>query len=74
MPLSVKKINDKYRLVGPNGKPELNDSGKPIDGGGHTTKKSAVDQMNAINISKKENKASEVISKAFIRYQNLIKE
>lgn len=52
MPLSVKKMGDKYRVVGPNGKPETNKKGMPVDGGGFDTKQAAIKQMTAINISK----------------------
>lgn len=52
MPLSVKKVGDKYRVVGPDGKPETNKKGTPVDGGGFESKKDAIKQMVAINISK----------------------
>lgn len=51
MPVSVKKIGNKYRVVGPGGKPETK-SGEPIDGGGYQSKDEAVKQMTAINMSK----------------------
>jgi hypothetical protein len=59
MPVSVKKMGDKYRVVGPDGKPETR-NGKPVDGGGHSSKKDAVSQVQAINLSqrRKEGKSA----------------
>lgn len=54
MPLSIKKVNDKWRLIGPDGKIEKNKEGNPVDGGGHSSKEGAIKQMQAININKAE--------------------
>lgn len=58
MPASVKKIGQMYRVVGPDGKPEVNNSGTPVDGGGHKSKDAAIEQMQAINISKQKSKSA----------------
>lgn len=48
MPLSVRKIGTKWRLVEPSGKIAMTDKGNARDGGGHSSKKAAVDQQRAI--------------------------
>lgn len=52
MPVSVKKMGDKYRVVGPDGKPEKNKKGTPVDGGGFDSRQQALKQMSAINMHK----------------------
>lgn len=52
MPMSIKKMGSKWRLVGPDGKIEKRDNGGPVDGGGHSSKDAAIKQMQAININK----------------------
>jgi hypothetical protein len=52
MPLSVKKVGNKYRLVEPSGRIAKNKAGTAIDGGGKASKKAAQNQITAINISK----------------------
>lgn len=52
MPVSIKKVKDKYRIVEPNGRIAKNKSGTALDGGGHSTKQAAVIQMRAINTNK----------------------
>lgn len=49
MPAKVKKQGQKWRVVGPNGKPETQ-NGSPVDGGGHNSRQEALDQAQAINI------------------------
>ena len=57
MPVSVKKIGDKYRVVGPDGEIEKR-NGTAVDGGGHKTKQAAVDQVQAINLSEMRSESS----------------
>ena len=60
MPVSVKKVGKKYRVVGPDGKIEKNKSGTAVDGGGYPVtssgKKKAVKQVQAINLSMRRKK------------------
>lgn len=49
MPVTVKKIGRKYRVVEPNGRVAKTKNGKPIDGGGHATKAMASRQARAVN-------------------------
>ena len=52
MPLTVKKIKDKFRVVEiKTGKIAKNAAGTAIDGGGHSSEASAKKQMAAVNIS-----------------------
>lgn len=48
MPAKVIKRGDKYRVVEPSGK-LVKRNGKPVDGGGHTSKAKAQKQARAIN-------------------------
>ena len=50
MPVSVRKINGKYRIVDPSGGIEETPQGHPRDGGGHDTKNEADRQARAINM------------------------
>jgi hypothetical protein len=52
MPLSVKRIGKRYRLVEPDGKIAKNDKGTALDGGGHPSKDRAESQRRAIAIRK----------------------
>ena len=52
MPISVKRIGKRYRLVEPDGTIAKNDRGTAIDGGGHSTKDRAEAQSRAIRIRK----------------------
>jgi hypothetical protein len=52
MPISIKRIGKRYRLVEPDGTIAKNDNGKAIDGGGHNTKERAESQRRAIAIRK----------------------
>jgi hypothetical protein len=49
MPVKVKKIGNKWRVVGPDGKIEKNLKGTAVDGGGHDTEGAAQRQASAIN-------------------------
>lgn len=50
MPVCVKKVKDKYRIVNCTSQQiETNKSGTPLDGGGHNSKDAAMRQMRAIN-------------------------
>ena len=49
MPVTVKKVRDKFRLIEPNGNVAKNASGTAIDGGGHKTKTKAQRQAAAVN-------------------------
>jgi len=51
MPASVKYLNKKWRVVEANGSLVRNKAGTPVDGGGHSSKQEAINQMLAINIS-----------------------
>lgn len=44
MPISVKKIKDKFRLVEPDGSIAKNKKGTAIDGGGHSSRSDASKQ------------------------------
>ncbi len=50
MPVSLKKIRKKWRIVGPDGKIEKNRSGTAVDGGGSTSKTKVLAQVQAINL------------------------
>lgn len=53
MPLTVKKIGKKYRVIEKNtGKPAKNAAGTALDGGGHSSKAQAESQISGISISK----------------------
>jgi len=49
MPVKVKKIGDKFRIVEGDSSIVLNRSGTAVDGGGHVNKKKAMLQAAAIN-------------------------
>ncbi len=51
MPAQVMKLNDKFRVVEPNGTVVKNSKGGPVDGGGHKTRAKAQAQADAININ-----------------------
>lgn len=52
MPYMVRKQGTKYRVLEKStGKVATNDSGTPVDGGGHKTAGEATRQAQAINIS-----------------------
>lgn len=51
MPVKVKKINGKFRIVEPSGKIARNEKGTAIDGGGHSNRSEAQAQARAINAS-----------------------
>jgi hypothetical protein len=51
MPVSVKKLRGKYRIVEPNGDIATTPRGHPRDAGGHKTREEALKQMRAINAS-----------------------
>lgn len=54
MPVRVKKVGNKFRVVDPDGKLAHNKSGKPLDGGGHSSMAKATAQSQAVNISLKK--------------------
>lgn len=49
MPATVRKINNKFRVVEPDGRLVRNDEGTPVDGGGHDTRSAARAQARAVN-------------------------
>jgi hypothetical protein len=49
MPAKVQKRKGKYRVVEPGGKLVKNNSGTPVDGGGHSSKEAAQRQAAAVN-------------------------
>ena len=51
MPVKVKKVGGKFRVVEADGSIATNKAGTPVDGGGHATKAKAVMQVGAINSS-----------------------
>jgi hypothetical protein len=51
MPVSTKKVGKKYRVVEPGGKIAKNKAGTALDGGGHSSKAKAGEQVAAINMS-----------------------
>lgn len=51
MPVHVKKIGKKYRVVDPSGKIAKNKGGTALDGGGHSSSIKATKQAQAVNIS-----------------------
>lgn len=54
MPVAVKKIGDRFRVVEAATGRVVKRNGRPIDGNGHTTKEGARKQVAAINISLKK--------------------
>jgi len=53
MPVKVKKVGNKYRVVeSATGKVAKNSAGTAIDGGGHGSKQKAVSQVRAVNRKK----------------------
>jgi len=53
MPVSVKKQGDKYRVVEEDGSIAKNAAGTSVDGGGHDTRRAAIAQVTAINLSER---------------------
>jgi len=51
MPVKVKKIGSKFRVVEGDGSIATNRAGTPIDGGGHSTRTKAIMQVGAVNSS-----------------------
>lgn len=52
MPVTVRRIDGKYRIVDPSsGAIERTPSGKPRDGGGHPSRAAALRQMRAMNMA-----------------------
>ena len=51
MPVTCVLLDKKYRIVGPNGEPELNEAGSAVDGGGHDELAACEAQARAINAS-----------------------
>jgi len=49
MPVTCRKIGNKFRIFGPNGKIEKTKKGNAVDGGGHSTGKACGLQARAIN-------------------------
>lgn len=61
MPLTVKKIKDKFRVVEKNtGKIAKNKAGTAIDGGGHKSESAAKRQMSAVNISQARQRGHDI--------------
>jgi hypothetical protein len=56
MPVGVRRINGKYRIVEPGGDIATTPNGKPRDGGGHPTEAQARRQQRAINANIKKAK------------------
>jgi hypothetical protein len=54
MPLSVKEIQGRFRLVEPSGEIAKNENENPVDGGGYSSKKKALAQLTAINMNDAE--------------------
>jgi hypothetical protein len=54
MPVRVTKIGGKFRIVEGSGDIAKNNSGTPLDGGGHESQEKASAQARAINASLKE--------------------
>ena len=53
MPVSVRRINGKFRIVEPGAGISTTPNGKPRDGGGHATRSQALAQMRAMNANTK---------------------
>ena len=54
MPVKAVKKGDKWRVIDADtGRIAKNQGGTAIDGGGHTTRKKAIDQVRAVNRSLK---------------------
>jgi len=51
MPVKVKKIGGKFRVVERDGSIATNRAGTALDGGGHGTKAKAIMQVGAVNSS-----------------------
>lgn len=49
MPVGVKKIGGRFRIVEGDSNKLATRNGRPIDGGGHTVKENALAQMRAVN-------------------------
>lgn len=60
MPAHVTKRGDKFRVVEKGGKLVRNDSGTPIDGGGHKTERMAQKQASAVNISQARKRGADI--------------
>ena len=54
MPATVAKRGEKYRVVEGDGSLVKNNSGTPVDSGGHATRAAAVRQAQAINANKRK--------------------
>ena len=52
MPVRVRKVKEKFRVVESDGGIAKTDKGTAVDGGGHSSKAAAQAQCNAINASK----------------------
>ena len=51
MPVKVKRLDGKFRVVEADGSIATNRAGTALDGGGHTTKTKAIMQVGAVNSS-----------------------
>ncbi len=56
MPVRVKKVGGKFRVVEPSGKVARSAAGTPVDGGGFRSREQAVRQVQAINLSMRRRK------------------
>jgi hypothetical protein len=54
MPVSVKKVGSKYRVVESETGKVASRNNKPVDGGGHSNRNDAVKQVHAINMNRKK--------------------
>lgn len=52
MPIELKKLRGKWRVVESSGRLVRNSAGTPVDGGGHRTRVGALKQAEAINTPK----------------------
>lgn len=59
MPVSTRRIGDKWRVVeAKSGKIAVNSAGTPVDGGGHKSKSQAIRQVGAINTPKESKRSA----------------
>lgn len=58
MPVGVRRINGKYRIVEPDGSIATTPKGHARDGGGHSTRDKALAQMRAMNTPKEDKKST----------------
>ena len=56
MPVTVRRIGSKYRIVEPGGGISTTPQGHARDGGGHATRAQALRQMRAMNMHKSKEK------------------